>query len=229
MNLTRGVPTAAGWVLGGLFGAAAIVRGGRPLHPKGTVCTAVLRRTGMADGWGAGWLEEPGEDHGTARLSRAIGLPGALPDILGLALAFRGPNGRRHDLLLATTGVGSLTRFLLLPRRDTVRSTYTSLFPYAAPRGPVVLAAEPVATARPLPEGRAFRMLAARPAGRWREFGRLELTDTAAADLPIRFDPALHPLPDLRLYGPLSRLREPAYAAARRLGPTRAAPVEASR
>jgi hypothetical protein len=78
----------AGSVLGGVFGALAALRGGKPLHPDGVVYDAVVRRSGCSRRWGARWLDEPGFDHGTVRLSRAIGLPEPAPDVLGLACVY---------------------------------------------------------------------------------------------------------------------------------------------
>ena len=143
---------------------------------------------------------------------------------------FGDPEGPRHDLLLASTGLHRITRFVLLPRQNPVRTTYTCLSPYAAPRGSVVLAAAPTPQPQPTaasPPGSdvasrlTFGMLAASPGGRWQPFGRLELAARAddEPDLPLRFDPILNPLPDLHHYPALRRLREPAYTAARRFGP----------
>lgn len=206
---------AAGSVLGGLSAAAARLRHAKPLHPTGRAYDARVRRAGTGDRYGAPWLDRPGEDRGLARLSRAVGLPGGVPDVLGLALTFDGPDGVRHDLLLASTGLGALGRFVLRPRRDPFASAYTSLLPYASSRGPLLLAAVPaLGHPGPLP---AFRLLVARLAGRWREFGSLDLSERAGPDPdpPVRFDPILHPLPGLAYYPALVRLREPAYAAAR--------------
>lgn len=149
------------------------------------------------------------------RVSRAVGLPPPLPDVLGLALTFRGAAGDRHDLLLATTGLRPGARFLLLPRRNPFAVAYGSLLPYRAPRGLVLFAAVPLAEAGAADK---FRLLAAAPTGPWREFATLELTAPtgAAPDQPIRFDPVRHVLPGLAWPPALARLREPAYAAARR-------------
>ncbi|EIE98450.1 hypothetical protein [Saccharomonospora glauca] len=204
--------SAVGSLLGGVFGTLARVRHGKPLHPRGTVFDAVLRRIGAPEPWGAEWLDTPGEDHGLVRLSRSVGLPRPLPDVLGLAFTFDDPTGDRHDLLLATTGLSPGTRFVLLPRRDPFDAPYGSLFPYRAAKGLVLLAAEPTSRDR-------FRLLAASPAGRWREFATLELTKgtDVEEDQPIRFDPMRYPLPGLSWPPALARLREPAYAAARRV------------
>jgi hypothetical protein len=218
----------AGSFLGGLSGAAALARGDKPLHPRGRVLDAVVRRTGTSEQFGAVWLDEPGEDRGLGRLSRSIGLPAGLPDVLGLALTFETADGERHDLLLATTGLSALTRFLLIPRRHPAVSRYSTLLPYVTDRGPVVLAATPLgagSTGRgggPDAEDLAFRLLVAPPRGTWRQFGTLDLTARRDRedDPPLRFDPVLNPLPGLRWSPLLARLREPAYAAARRYAPT---------
>jgi hypothetical protein len=108
---------------------------------------AAVYRTGAPARWDAAWLDEPGEDHGIARLSRAVGLPGQVPDIMGLALALHGPTATHYDLLLASTGRGRLMRFALTLRRDLTRAFYSPLLPYASASGPVLLAAEPARTA----------------------------------------------------------------------------------
>ncbi|WP_197321088.1 hypothetical protein [Saccharomonospora sp. NB11] len=195
-----------GSMLGGVFGTLAGVRRGKPLHPRGAVFDAVVRRTGSPRSWGAAWLDEQGEDHGLVRLSRSAGLPPPLPDVLGLALTF----GDRHDVLLATTGLRPGTRFTLLPRRrDPFAVPYGSLLPYRTPRGLTLLAAVPTPPRR-------FRLLAATPTGKWEPFATLDLTDRHVVDETIRFDPVLHLPPGLSWPPALTRLREPAYAAARR-------------
>jgi hypothetical protein len=212
------LPALAGSALAVGFGAAALLRRRKPLHPDGTVWDATVRRSGAAQRWGSAWLDEAGTDRGLARLSRSVGLPDPVPDILGLALTFEDPAGTRHDLLLSSTGLRPVTRFVLLPRRNAARAGYGCLLPYKAPTGPVMIAAIPVpASARQL----VFQLVAASPGGRWQPFGRLELTARAdpEPDLPVRFDPILHPLPGLAYYPALRRVREPAYAAARRFSP----------
>lgn len=206
---------AGGTVLGGVFGALARLRRGKPLHPHGTVYDAVLHRTGSPEPWGAEWLDAPGEDRGLVRVSRSVGLPQPLPDVFGLALTFSGPAGDRHDLLLATTGLRPGARFVLLPRRDPFAVPYSSILPYRAPRGLVLLAAMPVAGPG---AGARFRLLTAAPAGRWQGFATLDLTGRAdpAPHRPIRFDPVRYVLPGLAWPPALAQLREPAYAAARR-------------
>jgi len=213
--LSTVVTAVPGSVLGALSAAAATVRGGRPLHPDGVVFDAVVRRTGSRRRWGAPWLDDPGEDRGLARLSRAAGLPAWSPDVLGLAVSFDDPDGERHDLLLSSTGTGRVSRFVLRPRRDFA-TAYTCLLPYLGTTGLVVLGAVPDQARSAGPVG--FRLLAAAPRGPWHEFGQLHLTARDSEAEERRFDPVLHPLPELRLPPALASLREPAYAAARRFG-----------
>jgi hypothetical protein len=215
----------AGRALAGLFTAVGVVRRGRPLHPKGVFFDAVLSRTGAHGQWGTAWLDQAGEDHGLVRLSRAVGLPERLPDILGLAFSFRTDDGGRHDLLLATAGLGRISRYLLALRRNPLNSAYTCLFPYTAPRGSLLIAAVPV---RPQPSIKtvnspvsgpiSFRMLVAAPRGSWQPFGKLTLTavDQRTAEKSFRFDPVVYQLPGLSWQRSLAQLGEPAYSAARR-------------
>jgi hypothetical protein len=218
------------------FGAAAALRGGKPIHARGVVAQARLTRTGLAERVGVAWLDEPGADVGLARLSRATGLPAPAPDVLGLAVRFRGGAGPA-DLLLATTGTAPVLRHLLVPRGDLLAAAYTSLLPYDAAGTPVMLAALPLRRgggARDAAEAAAaladrpasFTLAVATPGGPWQPFGVLELARTGdePVDPPIAFDPVRHPLPGLPLSRGWAVVREPAYRAARRRRP-QAAPL----
>ncbi|MEZ0580326.1 hypothetical protein [Nocardioides sp. MH1] len=209
--------SAAGKVLAGASRTLAWTRPSRkPLHPAGDVLVGRLVRTGGQPPSGATWLDTAGEDEVLVRLSRAVGLPRPLPDIHGLAV--RIPTGDHDfaDLLLATTGLGRLGRFVLLPERSTGRRALTSLLPYRGPRGPVLIAARPVADLElPGPARPAFELMWASPAGPWVTFGRLDLSETSGPDPAISFDPVRNPLPDLTFYRWVQRLRAPAYRAAR--------------
>lgn len=216
MARSRGiaVAAAAGDVLGVVFGAAAAVRGKKPLHPRGVVVRARVERTGASEPWGVPWLDEPGTDEGLVRLSRAAGLPSGWPDVLGLALSFHDGTGR-HDLLLASTGMAPGARYVLLPRVRAASAAYGSLFPYRTPRGHAVLAATPGR------EPRALTLSAATPFGRWQPFAVLRMHEdpVTSHDELVDLDPVRHPLPGLELAPLLAALRAPAYAAARRMRP----------
>ena len=204
--------TAAGQVLGGLFFLVAKLRGGRKaLHPDGSVHHGVLRRHGGTAATGVSWIDEPGEDQVTVRLSRSVGLPPPLPDILGVALGVPTAPGR-GDLLLAGTGSGRLSRFLPHPRRRYSTGAYCSFFPYRTPTGALLLAATAAE-----PAG-VFQLAWARLTGTWHDFGTLELAPDPGAgrDGELTFDPVLHEIPGLHSYRWAAELRRFAYAASRR-------------
>ena len=207
----------AGSALGLLLGGVAAVRRGKPLHPRGRVVRGTLVRSGSPEPWGAPWLDEPGRDEAVVRFSHAVGLPDGWPDVLGLAVRFDGA-GRDHDLLLATTGAGRLSRFVLVPRVDPATATYGSLLPYATPRGPVVLAAVPTGRVDGAP---AFGLEVAAANGPWQRFGLLRLAQdpATAADAHVDLDPVENPLPGLAPTRVHASLRSPAYRAARLLRP----------
>ncbi|MEU4550250.1 hypothetical protein [Nonomuraea dietziae] len=219
--------------LAAAFGAAARLRRGRPLHPDGLVLNAALSLHGAPQHRGVAFLDEPAELRGVARLSRSIGLPAPLPDVLGLALRWQQPvagaTGPASDLLLATTGHTMAGRRLLRPATRWAPGTYGSLFTYATGSGRVLLGAvarrswsspadfDALAHAieqRPL----LFDLVVASPAGPWERFGVLELDGPALQDVtePMRFNPIRHPIPGLNPAAWHRQLREPAYVAAQR-------------
>jgi hypothetical protein len=207
--------SAAGSALRGLSAGLTRLRSAdKPLHPRGVLLEATVHRFGSDEKFGVPFLDEPGTDPALVRFSRGGGLPAALPDVLGIALRID-PAGRSADLLFSTTGRGPLGRFLLVPRRAEAISatTHSTLQPYRTPTGPVVLAATPT-----VQQGRTvIKLAAARPTGRWQEFGAVVVDAQAGAgDAPISFDPFLNPVPGLENYGWARRVREGAYAAARR-------------
>lgn len=209
------------------FALAARLRGGRPLHPEGLVFDAVLNLHGTSRYWGVPFLDEAGELRGEVRLSRAVGLPPALPDLLGLALRWPQPaagDGATAELLLATTGSSLLGRRLLRPATRWSPAFYGSLLPYRAGDrrvllGAVAQGAQPVPAdlaaladavdERPLP----FHLVVATEFGPWERFGELRLLGPARGDdREERFNPARHPVRGLPPAGLLQQVRGPTYA-----------------
>jgi hypothetical protein len=207
---TRATASAGGQVLRAATGLVTARPASKPLHPRGAVVRGVLRRSGSDPAAGAAWLDEPGEDRVLVRRSRAVGLPSPVPDIHGLAIRVPVVGGWHGDLLLASTGLGRLTRFTLTAGRSPQARPMTTLLPYRTPVGPVLLAAV-------LRDERTVDLAWAVGAGEWHGFGELTLEQEPvdAADEPVSFDPVLNRLPGLEPYDWVRRLREPSYATAR--------------
>lgn len=214
-SVAAGASRVAGGLLGGVFAAVARLRpSAKPLHPRGETLTATVSRYGLKPGVGVPWIDEAGADDAQVRLSRAVGLPRRWPDIFGLALRVPTTEGV-GDLLFATTGRGTVGRFVLLPGRSTMSWMYTTLIPYRTASGPLLLAADPDGPG-------AFTLACARPTGAWRLFGRIVLKPSTAFgtddadDIGPTFDPVLNQLPGLPYYPWAARLRESSYRTARR-------------
>ena len=208
---------AGGAALDGATRLVAARPAAKPLHPRGDVVHARLQRVGLHPPTGVDWLDEPGVDDVLVRSSRAVGLPAALPDIHGLALRVPVGDGRHGDLLLASTGLGRLSRFVLTVSWSPQGRPMTSLLPYRTPRGPLLLAAEAVTDTE-------LELRAATPGGGWRTFGRLTPAAGGGADAMVSFNPVRNTVPGLDNYEWVRRLREPAYRRARR---TRGEPPQA--
>jgi hypothetical protein len=206
-----------GLVLQGVFGAVGRVRPApKPLHPTGTLQPVSIRRFGLAeaDRVGVPFVDEPGRIDGVARFSRAAGLPAPLPDVHGLAIRVDGPTaeGDHADILMSTTGLGAVSRFVLRPTRGRGDAPYSTLLPFRTSRGALLLAATP----DPHDPARMFLAYAALRGG-WRVFGELTTAESSATgDTSISFDPVLHQLAGLEYYAWAARLRAGSYRAARR-------------
>jgi hypothetical protein len=125
--------------------------------------------------------------HGIARLSKAIGLPGRIPDVLGIALRFGS-----QDLLLATALAPlPVLHHVLVPATGFDRATFSSLLAHRAGSGIGII------------RGRVHGSLARGP-------GLLDEVSQAQG-LELRLEGA-----GLGPVGPIQRLRAAAYAASRR-------------
>lgn len=199
--------TAGGALAAGTGALGAARHRIKPLHPEGDLRHATLTRLPGPVRSGVPWLDSPGQDDAVVRVSRAIGLPDALPDVQGLAVRVI-LGGAEADILLASTGLGRLSRYVLTPARRVTGRPLTSLLPYRSPRGPLLFAAVPEAE-------HAFELRWAGPVGPWHVFGRLELGAPVGDDLAVSFDPIVNVVPGLAQYSWVRTLREPAYWTAR--------------
>lgn len=200
--------SAAGQVLAGATRSLAVVRpAAKPLHPRGELMRGRLYRHGLWPATEVDWLDQPGQDDVLVRLSRAIGLPGALPDIHGLAV--RVPvEGGSGDLLFASTGWGKVSRYVLTAARAPQTRPMTTLLPYRSPVGAVLLGARANGA-------ESFELSCATHDSDFRVFADLRISRSAVDDPDVSFDPVRHQLPGLEQYPAVELLREPAYRRAR--------------
>lgn len=175
--------------------AASRVRGERIIHAKGRTFTAEVTLRG-AD-LGVPLLDTPATHAAVVRLSRGAGLPDLLPDALGLALRLldaHGP-GQHQDLLLTTGARAKVLRHAIVPRRDLLQSTYTSLVPYRLAEHSLLVAALPdgsgsEASLQALrPEQLRFRLAIGTTRGGWTVIGSIAGTGVHDDGRAVGFSP----------------------------------------
>lgn len=210
-SVARTASSVGGQILRAATRLIAARPAAKPLHPRGSVVRGTLHRFGAEESTGAEWLDHAGEDQVLVRQSRAVGLPLPAPDVFGLAVRVPTGDGRHGDLLFATTGLGRLTRFTLTPARSPYGRPLTTLLPYRAPAGPVLLSAV-------FHDETTVALAWAVRSGAWHPFAELRLHDEPVdeADPLLSFEPVRNALPGLVTYDWVRRLREPAYSTARR-------------
>lgn len=204
-------------LLRGVFAALLVLRRPRPIHVRGTMLAGTIRWVGPRRRSGISWIDEPpptGEARIVARLSRSLGLPEALPDILGLALRLADDPATSEadagDIEFASTGRGVPLRYALLPLRRPESARFGILLPYRGRRGPVLLSATTVDGG---PDADAWRLVLsfASPLGPWRPFALVRLSRTVWSGDQPRFDAGRRVLPGARVYPWVRALRQPSY------------------
>lgn len=189
-----------------------------------------MTRTGDGPPSGIAWVDTPGVTPVLARFSRSAGLPRALPDVLGLALRCHA-DGHPVDVLMASTGHGTLTRWAPTLHRQLTGATVSTIIPLRGRTGPVLLAGvltydqqlsadlRGLATTTPA-YPLTVTLLHATPRGPWHTFATAALhnpgIDTHATDTGLRFDAVRNPPPGSTVDDWARTLREPSYAVARR-------------
>ena len=225
-KITQGAVAVAGPVTAGALGLLAAVRRRRAFHPTGEAFTGTW--TAADDSLPPLLPSRPWPV--VVRLSKGVGLPGELPDVLGLAIRIvdlQAP-GDHQDLLLASSGSSRTTRRLLAPTTDHGGTHYSTITPYRTPLGEGVLWAQATL------EGDAEPPRSVTAAGDRALDGRLhydigvevddvlhllgtvrlhERLDDEVAEA-LRFDPH-HPGAGLEPAGPFDGIRRQAYAASR--------------
>jgi hypothetical protein len=216
-----------------VFGGLSALRRRRSLHPDGASYDATVRIEGDGATTGAPLLAQPGSHRAIVRFSRGVGLPPAIPDVLGLALRLCDVHGdgRHQDLLMATSAKPPVLHHLLLPGvRGPFGQPYSTILPYRVGDGVRLFGALPLrapahdarndleefdAAAR-LGEAR-FALAVAAPFRGWHRIGSIEVGAPLDADTGerLRFNP-WNSGGGIRPVGPFQGLRDPAYSASQR-------------
>lgn len=203
-------------------------RGARVFHPDGIGFAARVEFCGSEAG-GDSLLGRHQTHAAIVRLSRAVGLPGDLPEPLGVAIRLldaRGP-GAHQDLLFATSAQSPLARHALLPGiGGFFGQFFSSLWPFGVGGRPRMLGLAPVnALHSPrdlerlaaVAEGRCYRICVARIGGPWISVAQIEIGERLPDEVVerLRFNP-WNTGEDLRPAGPLMGLRDAAYEGSQR-------------
>ncbi|MDP9164929.1 MAG: phosphodiesterase [Actinomycetota bacterium] len=203
------------------------VRHRRVFHPLGILAEGRIERIAEP---GVGLPIESADVIG--RISKAIGVPGELPDLIGLAWRMppRGSSTTPWDVLAVSAGSGLLTRFALRPTTSWSGTTLTTLMPLRHDGGwwwvKAAMTTElsgglSLDTVRAAIDdgGVAFDVQQAHGSGPFEPLARLRLTRSIPTDEEhdVSFDPTRHTASGVGL-GPrwLTSLRERAYERSRR-------------
>lgn len=223
MKLLPLAARAGGQAFKSVFAVLKLFRPDRPIHRSGVVLQGTLVHTRVFSG--EDWMDSSGTEEVTARISRSVGLPESMPDVVGLALRVGDA-----DILLSTTGYSFPTRFLLRPRRALLDGPFTSIMPFRGAGGPVLIAARregPGPEVTRLSQLRNFTgelqwgLHYSRLRGPWTRFAtvRLSVSDGQEGNSQgggIRFDPVGRPPAGLETYDWTRSLRIPSYAVAQK-------------
>lgn len=211
------------------FQWGSAIRGKRFFHPLGVLARGFIERTAPA---GHG-LPVPSCEV-VARVSKATGTPGPLPDFIGLAIRIPPPQGddvTPWDVLLVSAGSGLLARALALrPATSWTGQTLTTLMPLSYEDDNWWLRARITSeidghglaldNVQQLLERSAIEVSLDQACGRgdFAPLGRLTLTSVIDAEQgeDVSFDPVLNTAPGVSLSpGWLADLRARAYARSR--------------
>jgi hypothetical protein len=214
------------------FATLARLRAGRAVHTRGAVLGGMLTvDPGSAAGQALG---HPHRRPAVVRVSKSIGLPGRIPDLLGMAVRIPTTDGV-FDVLFASVGRRGLAHLVLRPSGSWWDQPFSTVLPYRVDGQRLLLGlqagpgvgpsgADPAAVTAAVRNGPVHFVLSEVPVRRsHRPIGRLVLEHIEETGPAVSFDPIRNALPRLHPTRPLRALREWAYTGSRRgrgAGPT---------
>lgn len=201
------------------FRALAQVRSAPAFHPKGALYDGRLVVDGTSPLPAGAWPV-------LVRLSKGIGTPTGVPDLLGIAVRLERPDGPIDFLCTSALGSAGLRRFVLAPAAAWGRVSLSSLMTlerdgthvtvHVELADPSLRSPDPAAVVASLPVQAVVTVVAGD--GSTVQTGSLTLVSPSTRDEEdTAFDPDLHAPPGWTL-GPrwLARIRETAYVGSRR-------------
>jgi hypothetical protein len=229
----RLVVDVAGYGIATVLAAVALLRGGKAVHPHGTVYRARLVVDRAADAPPASrLLAAPAEHRVVMRFSRSLGMPRPLPDLLGVSLRVFDAygEGAHQDFLLVSSVDLPVLHHLFVPAGDVQQRPYSTSLPYRAGADTFIVGVVPDPRS-PRPDGddeldrlqRAaatgrltFGLAVASLGGRFRRVGTLFVEDRLPPELDaLRFNP-FHCGGGMSPVSVLNRLRDYAYPLSQR-------------
>jgi hypothetical protein len=192
-----------------VFGVLSRVRGKRIFHPRGRAYYGTLRFTAEPATLPSCQLFSRQQPLPLiVRLSRGIGFPAPIPDVLGIAVRITDAYGagKPQDFLFCSAGLNPVTRRLFIPAINYYDRPYCTVLSYRISQQPWLLAL--------IPREPVFHLAIATPMGAWRTIGELALGDelSAAQTESLRFNP-WNTGADIQPAGFLQRLRKNSYRA----------------
>jgi hypothetical protein len=207
------------------FATLARRRSGRAVHTRGTVLDATLTvEPGSATGRALG---HPQRRSAVVRASKSSGLPGRIPDLLGMAVRIPTADGV-FDVLFASVGRRGPARLVLRPTGTWWGQPFSTVLPYVVDGQRLLLGlqadpgagppgADLAAVAAAVHNGPVQFVLSEIPVrGPHRPIGRVVLEHVRDTGPAVSFDPIRNALPRLHPTRPLRSLREWAYTGSRR-------------
>ena len=189
------------------FRALSAARGARAFHPQGFLCRGtwhIDRTSNRAPD--AKVLQAGARLPCLVRVSRGAGLPEAVGDFFGIAVRLQDAYGpdRHQDLLINASVDLPVLHHLFLPAPRWFAQSYSTVLPYRAGAGHIVVGLEPPAgTVGPGPSLDAMRRAVAAgevtfgvgvagPLERWETIGSLRLHDPLTPQRgDVDFDPTI--------------------------------------
>lgn len=212
------------------FRALSAVRGARAFHPQGFLCrgTWTIERT-SSRAPAAEVLRVGARHECLVRVSRGAGLPESVGDFFGIAVRLQDAygEGRHQDLLINASVDLPLAHHVFLPAPRWFAQSYSTVLPYRAGAGLVVIGLVPPKRTGPGPSLEAmrrsiaagdvtFEVAVAGPLERWEPIGTLRLHDPYSPTRgDVDFDPTISG-GGLEPATWLNRLRSEAYRQSRK-------------